>query len=259
MSFRIGNKIITQGLAFYADAANPVSYPGSGATWCDITSNNLNGTLTNSPAYTTQGGGGITFSSASQQTFAFPNVSFTTESFAFDYWITLRGYGGTNNPGEANWVGMLSTVNIVDFAPGSLPGVAIGFFSNKSDIVYGAVCTGSVANSSVALKSWVSLTGSASPTLVSGSTYNIIVQRNNDTSHLELYVNGIYYNKIFIPDPSYSMSGSIPLRSSIRSTSSSDSLYPNHIYHNIKIYKGKYLSQTEVTQNYNALKYRFGL
>lgn len=259
MAFSFGNKITTQGLAFYADAANYGSYPGSGATWSDITPNALNGTLTNSPVYTTQGGGGITFSSASQQTFAFPNVAFTTESFAFDFWIKPAAYNGGSNAGGANWPGMLSTVNIVDFTPGSPTGVAIGFYGVSSLLVYGAVCTSSVANPSVALRSWVSLTGSASPSLVSGSTYNIIVQRNTDTSHLELYVNGIYYNKIFIPDPSYSMSGSIPLRSSIRSVSSTDSLYPNGTYYNIKIYKGKYLTQAEVTQNYNSLKGRFGL
>jgi hypothetical protein len=261
MAFRFGPKLITEGLAFYVDAANFTSYPGSGTTWNDITINALNGTLTNSPTYTTQGGGGITFSSASQQTFAFPNVPITTESFAFDFWITLSGYGGTSNPGEANWVGMLSTVNAIDYQPliTQTTGVAIGFFSQRSDIIYGAICTGSVANP-VALRSWVEgITGSVSPNLVSGSTYNIIVQRNNDTSHLELYVNGVYYSKIFIPNSSYNMSGSIPLRSSIRGVSSVDSLYPNYTYHNIKIYKGKYLTQAEVTQNYNALKGRFGL
>jgi hypothetical protein len=45
--------VITQGLTMYLDAANRASYPGSGTTWFDLSGNGNNGTLVNSPAYTT--------------------------------------------------------------------------------------------------------------------------------------------------------------------------------------------------------------
>ena len=265
MAFSFGNTIITEGLAFYADAANFQSYPGSGTTWTDITPNKLNGTLTNSPTYTTNGGGGIIFNSASLQTFSFPNVSITTESFAYDFWIKPAAYAGGSVPGGANWPGMLSTVNYVDYVANPVTlaitgtGIAIGFYGAQSYMMYGAVFTGSLLPTASKLGSDLGYTGSIAPTLTTSSVYNIIVQRNTSTSHLELYVNGTYYNKIYIPNSSYSISGSFPLRSSIRSVNSSDSYYPNGTYYNIKIYKGKYLTQAEVTQNYNALKGRFGL
>jgi len=261
MSGRTGPYAIKSNLAFYVDAANSKSYPGNGSVWNDMSFNQLNGTLTNSPVYSTTYAGGITFNSASLQLFTFPNVAFTTESFVYDFWIKPASYENSGTGGGGSWPGMLSTVNIVDYAP--LPaqstGVAIGFYGQGPELAYGAVCTGSTANPAKALSNWNNGTGSSSPNLSTSSIYNIIVQRNTGTSHLELYVNGVYYNKVYIPDPNWSMSGSIPLRSSIRSTSSPDSLYPNGTYYSIKIYKDKYFTQNEVTQNYNALKGRFGL
>jgi hypothetical protein len=257
-STSIGNSIVTEGLAFYADAANPSSYAGSGTTWYDITTNSRNGTLTNTPTYTKANAGGIIFNSGSQQLFSFPNVPITTEAFAFDFWIKPAAYLGGSDAGGASWPGMLSTVNIVDYLPipGTTTGVAIGFYGSISQVVYAVVCTGSFSTA-IPFRSWENSTGSATPYLTTSSIYNIIIQRNTDTSHIECYINGVYYSKIYIPNPAYSISGSIPLRSSIRSPSSIDSYYPNGTYYNIKIYKGKYLTQAEVTQNYNALKRRY--
>ena len=39
--------IVTDGLKLYLDASNPVSYPGSGTTWFDLSGNNNNGTMVN--------------------------------------------------------------------------------------------------------------------------------------------------------------------------------------------------------------------
>lgn len=67
--------VITQGLTIYLDAANRASYPGSGTTWFDLSGNGNNGTLVNSPAYTTI---------SSVQTFGFNGtnnrVSFTYQT-----------------------------------------------------------------------------------------------------------------------------------------------------------------------------------
>ena len=43
------------------DAGNPSSYPGSGTTWFDLTSNNNNGILINGPTFDSGNGGSITF------------------------------------------------------------------------------------------------------------------------------------------------------------------------------------------------------
>jgi len=61
MATNYNPKITTDGLVLCLDAANPKSYPGSGTAWFDISGNSRNGTLTNSP----------TFSSSNQGYFSF--------------------------------------------------------------------------------------------------------------------------------------------------------------------------------------------
>jgi hypothetical protein len=262
MAFTFGKRIVTDGLAFYVDAANPISYNGTVTSWKDLTKSNLNGTLTNSPVFTSTSGSGIIFDSASLQTFAFPNLNISTSAFTIDLWMKPASYKGfvnnqgNGNAGGANWPGILSTTNIVDYTStlGTPLGVAIGFYGSSAQLYYGAVCTGSFA---IPRKiESINYTGSVCPNLTTSSIYNIILQRNTDTNHLEMYLDGVYLNKVYLPSD-YWPSGSIPLRSSIRSISSTDSYYPNGTYYSIKIYKNKYLTQDEVTQNYNALKYKY--
>ena len=45
-------KLVTDGLVLNLDAAKRDSYPGSGITWYDLSGNGNNGTLTNGPTYT---------------------------------------------------------------------------------------------------------------------------------------------------------------------------------------------------------------
>jgi len=53
MSYSNGPRIVTDGLVLYLDAGNSKSYPGSGNTWYDLSGNNFQGELVNTPTYTT--------------------------------------------------------------------------------------------------------------------------------------------------------------------------------------------------------------
>jgi hypothetical protein len=53
--------IITDGLVFCVDAANPKSYPGTGTQWFDLTTNKRNGTLINGTGYSATDGGTLVF------------------------------------------------------------------------------------------------------------------------------------------------------------------------------------------------------
>jgi hypothetical protein len=53
--------IVTNGLILYLDAGNPASYPGSGTTWTDLSGNGNNGTLLNGVGYNSNNGGSLTF------------------------------------------------------------------------------------------------------------------------------------------------------------------------------------------------------
>ena len=51
MAFHHSPNIVTDGLQFYIDAANPKSYPGSGTTWYDLSGNDFDAPSVGSPAY----------------------------------------------------------------------------------------------------------------------------------------------------------------------------------------------------------------
>ena len=64
MSLNRGPRIVTSGLTLCLDAANRNSYPGSGTIWRDLSGNNNNGTLTNFGAqsfFSKEVGGSIIF------------------------------------------------------------------------------------------------------------------------------------------------------------------------------------------------------
>jgi len=61
MAQEYGPTIVTDGLVLCLDAADKVSYPGSGTTWTDLSGNGNNGTLTNGPTFDSGNGGSIVF------------------------------------------------------------------------------------------------------------------------------------------------------------------------------------------------------
>ena len=54
-------RIVTNGLVLCLDAGNRRSYPGSGTTWTDLSTNARTGTLTNGPTFSSSNGGSIVF------------------------------------------------------------------------------------------------------------------------------------------------------------------------------------------------------
>ena len=76
-------KIVTDGLVLCLDAGNTKSYSGSGTTWTDLSESAANGTLTNGPTFNSSNGGSIVFNSAANTgattTFAPTYTNFTVE------------------------------------------------------------------------------------------------------------------------------------------------------------------------------------
>jgi hypothetical protein len=52
-------RIVTDGLVLALDAGNAKSYPGSGTTWTDLSGKGYNGTLTDGPTFSSADGGSI--------------------------------------------------------------------------------------------------------------------------------------------------------------------------------------------------------
>ena len=73
--------LVTTGLTMWLDANNPASYPGSGATWTDLSGNGADQTLINSPTYTSGSPSYFTFNGVNQystgSTFVLPPNTYT--------------------------------------------------------------------------------------------------------------------------------------------------------------------------------------
>lgn len=76
--------LVTNGLIFYFDAGNFNSYPAAGTTWYNINGNVSNGTLTNGPTFSSDGGGSIVFDGV--------NDKVTLTSYAYGNAVTLLAF-----------------------------------------------------------------------------------------------------------------------------------------------------------------------
>jgi hypothetical protein len=212
MSFSFGNKIITDGLVSYLDAANPTSYPRSGTTWYDLSSRSSNGTLVNGPTFNANNAGSLLFDGVNE------HVSFTSDilspstELTFDCWFKL-------DPTESNAF-LISSDTLKLYLEASNR-----WYINPS------------------------FTTSKSFTWIFNSNWNnIIVTANSST--VTGYINGTA--------ATITTGGALGSQTNtVIGGRDSDSYLSGNIAA-VKIYS-KVLSQSEVTQNYNALKGRFGL
>ena len=94
MSTKYSPQIVTSGLVLALDAANKVSYPGTGTTWYDLSGNANTGTLISGPTFTNNYRGGIVFDGVDD--YATTGVLSTTitptNSWTVNIWCSLNSY-----------------------------------------------------------------------------------------------------------------------------------------------------------------------
>jgi hypothetical protein len=109
----LGENIVSNGLVFYVDAGYRPSYPTTGTTWYDVSGYGRNGTLTNGPTYSTDGGGSIVFDGTDDYVTNIGDVSTfsfiqNTGVFTISAWVKLtdlsiaRYFIGNNNGSTTN-------------------------------------------------------------------------------------------------------------------------------------------------------------
>ena len=84
-----GPKIVTDNLLFYLDAGNPKSYSGSGTTWTDISRNGGNATLLNGPTFSSENGGSLIFDGTND--YATGSISAVAGSSTIVCWLYRDG------------------------------------------------------------------------------------------------------------------------------------------------------------------------
>jgi hypothetical protein len=221
----LGN-IVTQGLVLDLDAAIKGSYPGTGSIWTDVSNNNNNGTLINGPTFSSADYGSIVFDGVND--FVATNYTGSTSSdFTFSSWAL--------NPTTSS---QFSLVRGNDGTGGW--SLSIGFTATQ---LYATVVT-TVPNTFETL-----VTGS---TWIQNQWYNITGIWKNGNS-ISLYVNGNLITSVSTT------------RTLLRTSTTgwniatiTPSLFSNIRVSNALIYD-RALSSTEVQQNFNALRGRYGI
>ena len=219
--------IVTQGLVLNLDAAKRDSYSGVGNIWRNISDNQNNGILENTPTFSSANGGSIVFDGTNE----YVNLPNNTVNYATRQ-ITVEAY----------------VRPLVSFASNGMSILVQGTSCNQCSF---SLMWGRVSNSF----SWfagdaitISTTG-----LTQNNWYHIVGVRSS--GGVNLFVNGILNNTTVSSGNGTGVSTSLSIGESINC-----SVVPNW-NGNIAIVRlyNRALSATEVLQNYNATRVRFGI
>ncbi len=225
MAFNYSPKIVTDGLVFAVDAANKKSYPGSGTTWTDLAGSN-NGTLTNGPTFDSGNGGSIDFD-GSDDYVPFSNFTSVASTGTVCQWFKPA----------ISWSGSDPSQNM------RLSGIHTNWEFGRTNNVGGAFTfdLGGAERITTAQNTW-------SNTL----WYNMVVTWDTSANTSKVYIGGILDNTGTATNST--STGTFEIG---RSPGGLTQLWYGNIA-SVKYYN-RVLTATEITQNYNALKSRFGL
>jgi hypothetical protein len=105
MAFNYSPKVVTDGLVLYLDAANPKSYVSGSTTWGDLSRGGNNGTLTNGPTFDPSNGGSIVFDGTDDfsTTPDHPSLNFGSGAFTLECFFRPKStQSGGNFPAILN-------------------------------------------------------------------------------------------------------------------------------------------------------------
>ena len=235
MGIARGPKIVTSGLVLALDAADKLSYPGTGTTWRDLSGNNNTGTLTNGPTFSAANMGSIVFDGTNDYVNIPYNVNLNPSSnISVSLWLTLTATDTTiRNPIELSAVSdeLYFILWRADLSPKRW-----GWGVKQSN--------GTTAE-----------TTSTATNFSTNTWYNIALVANSSAGQVYFYYNGIL-------DSGVAYNGTIKQNASAILSIAADAANSRRYWQgnisNTLIYN-RALSTAEVLQNYNATKKRFGL
>jgi len=233
MALSRGPKIVTSGLVLALDAADRNSYSGTGTTWTDLSGNGNTGTITNSPTFS---GGSIVFSNVANQSVTISDtVILQPTSVTLSAWVYVTQYNPLND-----FDGQFPTIlwKCNDGNSGGAASYGLSLSAGQFPR-FTVTPTQLISTTIFPIATWVNLVGVYT---VGGSQI--------------LYRNGVVDNIASGP-------ATIPYTSQAVSVGtrvfSGTYQYPwNGRISGALIYN-RALTATEVFQNYNATKTRFGL
>ena len=224
--------IVQTGLVLNLDASRKSSYSGSGTTWIDISGNGNNGAMTNGPVFGTASGGVITFDGINDYIdCGLSNISLPT-NLTLSAWINQSTISGYRNIITKEGSGLTD----LDYGLTTSPNGNLYFWFNNGSYRIHETST-NVINST---NTW----------------YNVVSVFDDTNNRVKMYVNGVeVYNQS--ETTSLLAHTNSKLWIGWRNSLLSGQLFYGGIS-STQIYN-RALSATEITQNFNSTKSRFGL
>ena len=239
MSLSHSPSIVTSGLVLALDAANTKSYPGSGTTWTDLSGNN-NGTLTNGLTYSSSNNGSLVFNGSNNYIEFGDVLDLGTNDLTVNVWARPAALAAGNILVSKT----RAAVQNYRFNFGFLNGFMYTFFQGNSGSGTDIAPTGTTA---ISTNTWYMLT--------------YVVKRD---SSISMYINGTL--ETLSGSATISQWNGLDFQSSnpfrIGCSTEGDnttirSLFNGNIS-DVQVYF-RSLTQSEITQNFNALRGRYGL
>ena len=237
---RFVSAIVTSGLVLNLDAGDPASYPGSGTTWTDLsgTSNGTFGSSTQAPTYNSANGGSIVFDGSDDKVTvaATGTYDFSASRITIEVWFKSTGSIGSNR------VQLVTTDQSGDTTSWHL-GAYNGIMSLTNSYSGSGVDASSprVATSEIAANTWTNIIATSAGAGEVGKLYlNGVIKTNGTSTTL-----GLNYD------------AGRPIGIGLEPTTNRWAFNGNIAV--VRIYKNKTFTQAEVTQNFNALRGRYGL
>lgn len=242
--------IVNDGLILCLDAANTKSYPGSGTTWTDLTSNGNNGTLSGSPAFSSSNGGSIVFD-GSNDYINIPSTSlfnFASNNFTIDAWCFYDSSTSTDD--TYRYLFNFQTATSTSY---------LLLAKWRSNVIATNNSNGIFLDYSVAGSRYTITTNNITPSPVVTNTitslYEVPNKWTNFTITVSSNVMSLYINSIFYGSVTLGLRWNANAYLNIGTYDGTGNYMKGRIP-NFKVYN-RSLSSVEVLQNYNATKTRF--
>jgi hypothetical protein len=254
MTNEAGPNIVYNGLVLYLDAANSRSYPGTGATWTDLSGNLQNFTLYNSPTFSSNNGGEILFSGTNDYARIRNSSSIDLLSSNGTVEIWFRSIGGTLG---GNYARLISFSNETGTGSDttSTQGVLNDFIN-----YFCLVQNQTTQRLAVWYKDNPQGFGSSTP-VNTNNYFNAVISwsTNGASMTFNFYLNGVVANTTTVTQSGYNADAStITLGQNANGALSAPSENSSCAFSSVKMYNRSLLA-SEILQNYAALKGRYGL
>lgn len=240
MTIAYNTSIVTSGLVLSLDAANTKSYPGVGTVWADLSGNGRNGTLTNGPTYSSSNSGSIVFDGTNDYTEFGDVLDAGTNSFTVNVWARPTALTASNYNITVSKAFLF--VGNFRWAVGFFNGFMASFMQGNS-----APDVEPRGSSSIALNTWAMFT------YVFNRSSSVSMYLNGNLETLTGSATISQWNGLDFNSTHPFRVGSYTSSDNIGTTLNFSGNISNvHMYNRI-------LSASEISQNFNALRGRYGI